>query len=47
MMVSTLIEGVHLQRYFADHLPGLTSIVEGEDTVAGFYTHMVLKMIQK
>jgi AcrR family transcriptional regulator len=47
MVVSTLIEGVHLQRYFADHLPGLTSIVEGEDTVAGFYSHMVLKMIQK
>lgn len=47
MMVSTLIEGVHLQRYFKDHLPGLTSFVEGEDPVVEFYTNMVLKMIQK
>ena len=46
MMVSTLIEGVHHQRYFAEHLPGLTSSVEGEDAVVEFYKQMVLKTME-
>jgi len=46
MMVSTIIEGVHHQRFFTEHLPGLTSRVEGEDAVAEFYKQMVLKTIE-
>lgn len=41
MLVSTVIEGAHHQRFFADHLPKLTDIIEGEDTVISFYTQLV------
>lgn len=41
MMVSTLIEGAHHQRYFAQHLPRLTDVVKGEDAVVKFYTEWV------
>ena len=45
MLVSTIIEGAHLQRYFADHLPRLTDVIEGEDATMTFYTDMVFKAI--
>jgi hypothetical protein len=41
MLVSTIIEGAHHQRFFADHLPRLTDIVEGEDAVTSFYLQLV------
>jgi AcrR family transcriptional regulator len=41
MLVSTVIEGAHHQRFFADHLPRLTDKVEGEDAVISFYTQLV------
>ena len=41
MLVSTVIEGAHHQRFFADHLPRLTDIVEGEDAVTSFYLQLV------
>lgn len=41
MLVSTIIEGVHHQRFFANHLPLLTNIVEGEDAVTTFYTQLI------
>lgn len=47
MLVSTMVEGAHLQRYFADHLPRLTDCIEGEDSVVQFYSEMVIKSIQK
>jgi len=40
MLVSTIIEGAHHQRFFADHLPRLTDIVQGEDAVTTFYTQL-------
>ena len=40
MLVSTIIEGAHHQRFFADHLPRLTDIVEGEDAVTSFYLQL-------
>lgn len=46
MMVSTVIEGAHSQRYFAEHLPRLTDIIEGEDSVTKFYTELVFKAIK-
>lgn len=45
MLISTVIEGVHHQRYFADHLPRLTDIIEGEDAITDFYLQMVLKAL--
>lgn len=47
MLVSTVIEGAHLQRYYADHLPRLTDIVKGEDAIIEFYKDMVFKSIEK
>ncbi len=41
MLLTTMIEGAHLQRFFADHLPRLTDSVKGEDTVTTFYKDMV------
>lgn len=46
MLVSTLIEGAHLQRYFADHLPRLTDIVDGEDSVTQFCLQTISKAIK-
>lgn len=45
MLVSTIIEGAHLQRFFAQHLPRLTDVQEGEDSVTCFYTNMAFKTI--
>ena len=47
MLVSTIIEGAHHQRYFADHLPRLTDSIKGEDSVTKFYQYLALKTIQK
>lgn len=46
MLVSTIIEGAHNQRFFADHLPGLTDIIKGEDAVTEFYKAMVFHAIK-
>jgi AcrR family transcriptional regulator len=45
MLVSTIIEGAHNQRYFADHLPGLTDAVKGEDAITGFYLDVTFKAL--
>lgn len=46
MLASTIIEGIHHQRYFADHLPKLTDIVKGEDAVSVFYKELLIKAIK-
>ncbi|MGB3800430.1 MAG: TetR/AcrR family transcriptional regulator [Lewinella sp.] len=45
MLVSTIIEGAHLQRFFAEHLPLITNNREGEDSVACFFTEMAFRTI--
>jgi len=45
MLVSTVIEGAHLQRYFAQHLPRLTDVVKGEDAIVSFYLQTVMNVI--
>jgi len=45
MLTSTVIEGAHQQKYFAEHLPGLTDIKKGKDTITEFYTKMVFEVI--
>ena len=47
MLVSTIIEGGHLQRFFAQHLPRLTNTREGEDSVMTFYTDMAFRTIAR
>jgi AcrR family transcriptional regulator len=46
MLISTVIEGVHHQRYFSEHLPSLTDCIEGEDAITAFYSDMVFKAIK-
>lgn len=41
MLISTAIEGAHHQRFFAEHLPRLTDIKKGEDTVTTFFVQLV------
>lgn len=45
MLITSVIEGAHLQRFFAEHLPRLTDTVEDEDAIVSFYREMVLKVI--
>ena len=45
MLVTTVFEGARHQHYFAEHLPRLTDVIEGEDAVTDFYREMVLKTI--
>jgi AcrR family transcriptional regulator len=45
MLISTIIEGAHHQRFFQDHLPTLSNQYNNEDSVADFYSDIVLKVI--
>ncbi len=47
MLISTVIEGSHSQRYFAEHLPRLTDVIQGEDAISNFYNEIVFKAIEK
>jgi AcrR family transcriptional regulator len=46
MLITTVIEGAHHQRFFSEHLPQLTDVVKGEDSICTFYSDLVFKMIQ-
>ena len=41
MLVSTIIEGAHNQRFFADHIPSLTDFKKGKNNIVRFYTNLV------
>ncbi len=41
MLVSTIIEGAHHQRFFAEHLPRLTDTHEGVDSVTLFFVQLI------
>mgnify|MGYP005986804567 CR=1 FL=1 len=45
MLVSTIIEGAHHQRFFSRHLPKLTDVHEGEDSIVSFYLELVKKVL--
>jgi AcrR family transcriptional regulator len=47
MLISTMIEGVHHQKYFSIHLPSLTDKRENEDFIYDFYTQMTFSTISK
>lgn len=46
-LISTIVEGIHHQKYFAEHLPSLTDIKSDSKELALFYTEMALATIQK
>lgn len=45
MLVSTVIEGSHHQRFFSEHLPKLTDVLKDEDAIVTFYTQLVFQAI--
>ncbi len=45
MLVSTVIEGAHQQRYFSQHLPSLTDFEKGKNNIVRFYTNLVFKTL--
>lgn len=46
MLTSTVIEGAHQQKYFADHLPSLTDTSSEEDTISKFYLELVFNFLK-
>ena len=46
MLISTVIEGAHHQHFFAGHLPRLTDVLKGENSITEFYKDMVFKSIE-
>lgn len=46
MLISTVIEGTHQQKYFAEHLPSLTDVRQGTDSISEFYTNMVFQVLK-
>lgn len=46
MLVSTVIEGAHQQRYFSEHIPALTDVKKGKGAIIKFYTDLVFKVIK-
>lgn len=46
MLISTIVEGAHHQRFFADHLPRLTDTHQGEDSIVTFSINTVFNAIK-
>ena len=46
MLVSTVIEGAHQQRFFTKHLPALTDTMKEEDAISEFYKQMTFNLIE-
>lgn len=46
MLITTIIEGAHLQHFFADHLPRLTNRSENHQSIGSFYLHLLTSSLQ-
>ena len=46
-LVSTIIEGSHMQSYFSEHLPSITDCSENKGDVTRFFTQMAFALICK
>ncbi len=46
-LISTIVEGIHHQIYFADHLPSLTDIKHDCRQLANFFIDMAMTTIEK
>jgi hypothetical protein len=47
MLVSTMIEGAHQQKFFSEHIPSLTDVQKDETVITNFYTQLILNSIKK
>ncbi len=47
MLISTVIEGAHHQKYFTEHLQALTDISNEEDSITKFYTKLVFNFLPR
>jgi hypothetical protein len=47
MLISTIIEGAHHQRYFSKHLPALTDCEEGKNNIVEFYKKLVTDTLKR
>lgn len=45
MLVTTVIEGIHHQKYFAEHLPSLTDKTDDPDYLISFYYQLTITAI--
>lgn len=45
-LISTIIEGIQHQKYFAEHLPSLTDITKTTDSLGVFYSNMALATLE-
>ncbi|MGV6828336.1 MAG: TetR/AcrR family transcriptional regulator [Flavobacteriales bacterium] len=46
MLISTVIEGAHHQKYFSEHLPALTDQSDDKNTITTFYTQLVFNFLK-
>ncbi|MBV1961536.1 MAG: TetR/AcrR family transcriptional regulator [Immundisolibacteraceae bacterium] len=46
MLISTVIEGAHQQKYFAEHLPSLTDVTNEKNSITTFYTDLVFRFLK-
>ena len=46
MLISTVIEGAHQQKYFAEHLPSLTDKADKKNSITTFYTDLVFRFLK-
>lgn len=46
MLISTLIEGAHQQKFFSEHLPSLTDIIKEKDAITNFYKELVFNLLK-
>lgn len=47
MLITTIIEGAHIQHFFADHLPRLTDKQQDKDNVESFFTDFLQLLISQ
>lgn len=45
MLISTVIEGAHQQKYFAEHLPSLTDVSKHNNSITQFYKELVFNFL--
>ena len=46
MLISTIIEGAHHQKYFSKHLPSLTDVEEGKNSIVEFFLKLTKSVLR-
>ena len=47
MLISTVVEGAHQQKYFSEYLPSLTDVKSGDADISKFFIQLVFGTIEK